>query len=278
MNILVCYIGDNYNPKFDRLKSKYEEVNFFFYKIDKNDYKLFDYVPSIQFYGLKKHLLLYPELKDKIIFFHDVDIIFLSKPNYDPLINDDKWYVGDTVSYIGSNYIKSKGEYIFDNMCDIVGIDKSIVEKNECNSGGAQYLIKNVSYEYLQKCENDSIKLFRYLEKVNQEDLNQKGIDIQQWCASMWSMLWNGWLFNHEIEVCHDLDFCMATSSISDLNRYKIYHNAGAIKERRKELFYKGDFREILPYNLNFNYISNELCSKRYVEEIQKAEKITCLL
>lgn len=278
LNVLILYEGNTYNPKFDVLKSKYTEVKFFFYKDD--DTKKYIYPPFAVPRVLKKHFENFPYLSQRTIFLYDTDIIFTKQPTFDHLLKDENWYVGDCKSYIGSEYIKSKGEYIFSHMCKIVHIDESLVVRNENNSGGAQYILKNVTYQYWEKVEQDSFNLFQYLKTVNENDLDlkRKNTDIQQWCASMWAILWNGWLLNHEIRIDDSLNFCMSTSSIKDWEKYAIYHDAGATKSRRNELFYKNDFREILPYNLNFNYLSKQYCSYNYVCEIQKTELISCLI
>lgn len=278
LNILVCYYGNDYNNKFDTLKSFYSEVSFFFYKNDNvRDYLL--YSPVIQSHVLKQHFKCFPELEDKVIFFHDVDIILLKDLSFDELIkDDDTWYVADCSSYLDSNYIRSKGDYILDEMCNIVHIDKNIVLNNDTNVGGAQYILKNVNYKFWEKVEHDSVEIFKYLQSVNNNDLYKKKTDIQHWCASMWGILWNAWLFNHKTRTSDKLSFCMATSSMININKFHFYHNAGATAKRKHELFLKDLFRNILPYNLNFSYVSKEFCSWRYVEEIVKTESKTCLL
>ena len=50
--------------------------------------------------------------------------------------------MSDTISYIGYDYIKSKGDDILKTMLDIVGIDEDVVKNNQNNSGGAQYILK----------------------------------------------------------------------------------------------------------------------------------------
>jgi hypothetical protein len=111
-----------------KLANRYPYVRFFFYK--KTKMETHGYIPILRPDVLSKHFKLYPNLSKEPIFYHDSDIIFRELPDFDSLTVDDIWYVSDTVSYIGSNYIKSKSEEILDDMCRIANIDKSLVELN----------------------------------------------------------------------------------------------------------------------------------------------------
>jgi hypothetical protein len=67
------------------------------------------------------------------------------------------------VSYIGADYIKSKSHEILEGMCAVVGIDRSIVEANQANSGGAQKLMKNIDGDYWRQVYKTSNELYKYL-------------------------------------------------------------------------------------------------------------------
>ena len=65
-----------------------------------------------------------------------VILFFTSHPNFDKFTKDKIWYLSNTVDYIGSKYILSKGEDIYLKMCDIIGIDKKFQKIMESNLGG----------------------------------------------------------------------------------------------------------------------------------------------
>ena len=155
------------------------------------------YISSVRPNILKQHFFKYKELSKETFLYHDCDIAFTRKPNFKKFLNDDIWYLSDTNSYINYDYVISKGEDIYDRMCTIVGLDKTIPVKNNLHSGGAQYLIKNVNYKFWSKVENDSERLYKEITFMNNEKINLDNSyhPLQIWCADMWAVLWNAWLF-----------------------------------------------------------------------------------
>jgi len=148
---IVCWKKDGIIPEaWSKLANNYA-ARFFFYD-DTRVTK--DYISSIRPNILKQHWQANPELRFETIFYHDCDIIF-TKPIKDwiteDMINDDKWYGSDTRWYIGHDYILSKGNDVLTLMSDIVGIGKDVIKKNEKNSIGAQYIMKNLTYYYLNR-------------------------------------------------------------------------------------------------------------------------------
>jgi hypothetical protein len=100
--------------------------------------------------------------------------------------------------------------------------------------------------------------------------------ELQIWCADMWAVLWNGWKLGKET-VCHpDLEFAWGTSSESDYDRLNILHNAG-VTTSADGLFYKAEFMNRLPYNLDLK-IKDGTASKKYYDIIQEVEKKSVLL
>ena len=79
-------------------------------------------------------LTKFPELRGETVFYHDSDIIFRELPDFDSMNQDMYWYLSDTVSYIGADYIKSKSADIFIDMCNLVKISPEVVESNQENS------------------------------------------------------------------------------------------------------------------------------------------------
>jgi hypothetical protein len=79
--------------------------------------------------------------------------------------------LSDTIGYIGYDYLKNcsknyetkfencGNEELIDLMCDVIGIDKEVIIKNQNNSGGGQYLIKNTNYEVWEKIYKNSNEL-----------------------------------------------------------------------------------------------------------------------
>lgn len=258
---------------FDKLVLNFKDVNFFFYKDTRVNPC---YISSIRPNILKQHFTQFPELKGDAIFYHDCDIVFSKKPDLSNFIDDDIWYVSDTVGYIGASYILSKGLDVYNKMCNIIGIDVDIPKNQEQNSGGAQYLMKNLTSEFWQKVEGDSEKLYSYFleDEPRKMAMNPSYHPIQKWTSDMWSVLWNAWFFKNEVKVDKYFDFTWANEPIDNWDKNFIYHNAGVVGPG--ESFFKGGYVNSLPYSVIDTFNPN-LASYNYYKEIIETGKNSCL-
>lgn len=284
---IVCWKVNGIIPEeWKKLAECYNSVRFFFYDDTRTTRY---YISSIRPNILKQHFKAHPYLRDETIFYHDCDIIF-TKPVQewltDEMINDNKWYGSDTKSYISYDYIDSKKYYIIDRMCQIVGINKELVKKNNDNSIGAQYIMKNIDYAFWEKVERDSEELFFQISHLNkiasdeEEKIWKEGQPkynpLQIWCADMWAVLWNGWMRGNET-VCHpNLEFSWGTDSEEKFNKCNIMHNAG-VTNSSSGFFYKFDYRESLPYNVSLD-LSKGTASDYYFQEVKKTGEKSCLI
>ena len=261
---------------WNKLASHYNSVRFFFYQDTRK--KPIHYISSVRPNVLKQHFKAYPELKNEAIFYHDCDIVFTKKPDFTKFLNDNIWYLSNTNSYINADYIQSKGHDVYNKMCEIVGIDKLIPKLMNSNSGGAQYLMKNVDDLYWEKVEEDCEQLFYQITELNSQKKSNDPTHhpLQIWCADMWAVLWNGWLRGNETKVVPELDFGWAVDPIKRWDETLIYHNAGATCACGG-LFYKAIYMNSLPYNLEDKFDQTKNCYN-YVLEIIETEKKSCLL
>jgi len=272
INIVSAYTG-GISEKWKTLAKANQPVKFFFYRDTRMDKS---YIPSIYFNMMKQHLAAHPELEKEALFLHDSDILFTKPVDFSEMEKDDVWYLSDTVGYIGTQYILSKGEDVYLKMCEVIGIDPEIPKSRNADSGGAQHIVKNTTAEYWEQVEKDSIKLYAHFCR-EEPKWTRKDYAIQKWTAGMWSLLWNAWKFGHETKVDKRLDFCWATDPILKWEHNAIFHNAGVTPER-KELFYKGRYITKLPYDIKQEDFSNNHCSYKYVENLLKTKEVTCLI
>ena len=261
---------------WNKLAIHYNSVRFFFYEDTRE--KPIRYISSIRPNILKQHFKAHPELKNEAIFYHDSDILFTKPFDWTPFLNDDILYLSDTNSYINSSYILSKGEDVYNKMCEIVGIDTIIPKLMNSNSGGAQYILKNIDWQYWEKVEVDCEKLYFEISQLNQkkkqEDPNHH--ELQIWCADMWAVLWNAWLRGSETKVIKEMDFSWATDSEDRFNQTNIFHNAGVTCSCGGK-FYKANYTDSLPYNLNLR-IKEGTASYKYYQEVQETAQKSCLI
>jgi len=273
---IVCSIpeGSSIPENWITLANTYNYVRFFFYEDTR---KNSPYISSIRPNILKKHFKKYPSLKDEIIFYFDCDMIFTRPPDWSKFVNDDIWYCSDTRFYIGAEYIKSKGFGIYEKMCEIVKIPENIPQENELNSGGAQYMMKNIDHVYWEKVEHDSDALYQYfLDHLVEHPETPEYHAIQKWTADMWAVLWNAWYFGHEVRTPPELEFSWGTCGVDNWQKNTIYHNAGVLDAEKEKYFYKGQYNNKIPYNIT-NHVDPALASHNYVKEILETAKKTCL-
>lgn len=272
---IVCGIKDGNIPEqWTTLANTYNYVRFFFYEDDRVNSP---YIPSIRPNILKKHFKAHPYLKDEAIFYHDCDIVFTRPPRWDHYLNDDIWYCSNTVSYVGANYIKSKKFDIYETMCKIIDIDEAIPQENEENSGGAQYIMKNVDYTFWEKMEKDCDTVYQYfMDHLKEHPESPEYHPIQAWCADMYVIIWNCWRLGHASKCPDDMEFSWANGTKEQWDKFTIYHNAGALSSQ-EHLFFKGNYINKLPYDIVNIYDPNNT-TYYYVEEILETAKKSCLI
>lgn len=215
------------------------------------------YIPSIKPYLWAKFLQEDRTRENEIYFYLDSDVIFRELPIIQP--NDNVWYGSDCSSYLGVDYIDSKGRGILEFMCRRIGIDPELIrEKNPVC--GAQWVITNPTFEYWLKVYEDSTKLYKYL--------NSTTTDIQKWTAEMWAQLWNVYYFGKDTQVHKELDFSWATDDIDRYYATKIYHNAGVV-DANKGLFFKGQYTHRAPFQDDLSFVNPSKASVKYVEALK---------
>lgn len=264
---IVCAIHNEIDPYFDKLMRKYSGVVFSFYEDTRHDKS---YISSIRPHILKKHFTAFSDLKNEVIFYHDSDIVFTKPLDVSHLLENDISYLSDTISYIGYNYIHSKGEDVLKRMLDIVGIDETTVKENESNSGGAQYILKGIDKYFWYDVENDCTRLFKDITELNQKKKKDDPShhELQIWCADMWGVLWNLWKRSKETRVAKEMDFSWATTNIDQWHKNSIYHNAG-VTATDTDMFFKGRYIDNIP-EINID-VSPKKCSYNYYKLIQQA-------
>lgn len=258
--VLLFTATEDLNPKWKQIMDLYPETEFKYYSDTDNIYPLLEiYVSTIRPYLLWKYFKEYPEMKNNAIFYCDCDILFTEKFNIEKFIDDDVCYVSDTTNYIGIDYFDGKirdvlpqklKEYkerdILAEVTKLVGISREICKRNEYDSGGAQYLLKNIDETFWLKVMNDCTLIYSHLQGVNEEFFENEEWGFQNWCTDMWSVLWNLWFIEKEVRIIRNLDFAWAHDPIKNLEFCTIYHNAGITELLYDNCpaFFKGAYRQ----------------------------------
>lgn len=247
------------HENFANLEKKYPNVSFFYYPDTRYEPK---YVSSIRPHLLMKHWKANPWLKDHTIFYHDCDIALTRKLE---LPNDDVCYLSDTKSYIGHEYIKSKGDDVLKLMCGVANINQRTLKERQNESGGAQYVLKGIDRGYWAEVYKDAENLFKAVTRLNnkKKKADPSYHELQIWCADMWAVLWNLWKRNKKTEIIPEMEFTWANNNIDDWDKNAIYHNAG-VTDEKSGMFYKAIHQlELPPNDLE---IDEKYASKKYYD------------
>jgi len=264
-----------------KLAKKYPHI--IMYKDDRNTTMPNHYKPTIRPHLLKKFFADHPDLGASV-FYHDSDIFLVRMPRFELMLEDNISYLSDTISYIGYKYITDcqkrydskhpNAPRLIDVMCDCVGIPVALVQENELNSGGAQYLLKNMDAKFWEEAEDLCQKLADCTKAYH--DKYPIGHGLQIWTADMWIVLWLIWKRGFKTKIHAELDFSWATWSIMDYHKKCIFHLAGITKENAEGRFFKGDYHKknvFVEYAKNkaiFNNVSPTSATYEYVNIIKE--------
>jgi hypothetical protein len=167
-------------------------------------------------------------------------------------------------------------------MCEIAGVSEELIDSNNDNSGGAQYLMKGIDSEFWKEEEFLTLDLYKYMldsENAERQSLGSHGLKmynpIQKWCADMWAVLWCGLRRGETIRISPELGFSWGSSAgMEEWNRHKIMHNAGVTDSMGGKLFYKGEYINKSPWGVDFSNIEKNHNTYNYVQAIMYADKM----
>lgn len=248
--------------EWDKIKKKYPEASFFYYLDEGVDLAL--YIPQLRPHTLKKHFRAFPDLKNRIFFYHDSDILFNFLPDFSALADGDICWVSDTSSYLDYNYLRRKEEQggipeneIVGKLAEIGGVSVDIIKSYADNTGGAQYILKGIDAEFWEDVEKQVIDIRKAFYFPIEGSLNKKyfaseNAGLQSWCADMWAVNFALWKRNIRTSITPELSFSWATSSWEEYLKYPIFHNAGVTTSKtglfcKNEWINKSPLRQKLP-------------------------------
>jgi len=196
--------------------------------------------------SLERHFKEFPELTKDAIFYIDSDVIFTKNPELDQYLQDDINYLSDTKTYLNEEYLSGKikdvredrkEEYIKANIVDkaakFAGLTISDIRVENNNTGGAQYILKNMTPKFFSECIDICLQVRMLFESSNQyffpgdTPLERENNGIQSYCGDMWAIQWNLWRHKLPSETPKWMDFAWATDKIERLGEVFMLHNAG---------------------------------------------------
>lgn len=262
-----------FNKRDDTIPSFFKD----YYGVDVHVYTDFDrdktYIPSIKPYLWMRYLQEDKSRENDTYFYLDSDVLLREIPNVEP--SENVWLASNCTSYISNDYIDSKGDNLLQDMCNVLDIDYDLIRAKK-PIGGAQWVIKNPSYEYWEKVYEDSIKLYNYLCKIESIYVrnNEKGYTpIQKWTAEMWAQLWNVYHFDKDVDTPSELNFAWPNHPRESYYNHNLLHNAG-VTVQDKDMFFKGKYVNKSPFKDNLSYVNQGKASYEYVLAIKEVKNM----
>jgi len=293
--LLYKPIGRNLNTKWEGLKEYYPKLNIFVYEDRGVQQYLSLYIPVLRPHILWQHFERFPYLEQETILYVDCDILLTNNFNISHLLEDDINYVSNASSYLNHSYFQSKYNDVLPEkkeqalqrdfakeVCTIVGIDSQTIMDNNSNTGGVQYILKNISADFWKKVEKDVLKIRTHLQQINREFFISEDKGFQSWCSDLWSVQFNLWYYNKQSKVMDELNFAWATDPISKLDSTPIFHNAGVVSDYMNNIpyFYKGKYHQGLNpfldphiHTVLNNEESKKYCTWYYTNKLNQLQK-----
>lgn len=247
--------------EWDILRKYYPKLNIYRYEDkDKGVSKYLGvYIPILRPHLLWQHFERFPELKNETILYTDCDILWTKNLDIEKFFDDDICYISDAHSYMNYDYFERKNKEILkekenelvgrdflNEICSLSGISKTLMIENNKNTGGVQYILKNIDSEFWKKVERDILMIRIHLMNVNKQFYKDENAGIQSWCSDLWAVLFNLWYKNYQVKVIPEMDFAWSSDPIQKLDKVGIFHNAGVVAQLQGDIpvFYKGVYHQ----------------------------------
>jgi len=271
MHILIISYNFKVSPELKKiLESKELKCHFYLFpdlRINKN------YIVSSKPYLVKQFFFQNPQFQGETFFYTDPDVVFTMPIDFKPFMQDDIWYGADTRSYLNSKYIKSKGEQLFIELCQIAGVSPELVIENDENIIGASWIIKHSDFFLWDAIEDISQQLYDHCVATKDRPIRKDPKDpypIQYWAMEMNAMMWIPWKNGIKTRISKDLMFSWANWEVERWYNVATHHNAGVVKEDGKN-FCKVTWQSS-PFGKEIK-VSEKSIGSKYVEEIRDTEK-----
>lgn len=226
------------------------------------------YIPSIRPYLLWQFFKAHPEMEGEQFLYIDSDIIFREWPDFATCPFDpSKVYGADVHSYIDLDYILKcdRGPEIAQKMATICGI--TVDQMRGVPGIGAQLVLNGNTADFWERAYHNSNDIYNMLLPIP-ESTDPDHKTIQKWTAEMWAQQW-GWVREGKtLVIAPELNHSTPTDTIDKYYDRKILHNAGV--PEAGPMFFKGGYKDRLPWDEDFSDIDPNLATVFYVEAIQK--------
>jgi len=284
---VILLFDDTNKVIVDNLREKYG-VLAFVYSRDNMPQDAKSYLPSIRPFLWAKFLKDHEEFTKEQFIYQDSDIIYLEPLDESKFSNlsPTNWYACDVESYVGPDYLNSKGTDILErmsNFLELASVDDMWSFKTR--AVGAHWVIDSPSAEYWQEVYDKSYKMYKWLHEIEHEydyALEDNGGTqesfVQIWCSEMYSELYLCKKYGITTEPSEELGFRWVTDYFKNHEDYtdKIVHNSGVTKEIKKDrhIFRKQDFLGSNPLNEDLSkYRDESAFIYKYIEAMEKVQE-----
>lgn len=180
------------------------------------------------------------------------------------------WYGTDTDSYTGPGYIRSKGEGLWLEVCELVGVDPAYAE--QFPGIGAQYATAGSTSEFWCAVAEKSIEVYQHVSSGESiaRYTPEGEHPLQSWTAEMYVMQLEMVRRGVTPVVSPEMEMVWADGPASGWERVGFFHDAGQVESNGRD-FHKQTFQRS-PWRQRIK-VSPESASARYVELIRRVAR-----
>lgn len=229
------------------------------------------YPASMKPWLLAKFFEEFPEEARSVYNLLDPDCVFTKPMDFTPFAQPGpEWFGSDTGGYTSAGYIRSKGEQLFLELCEIADVSPEAVLEHDHNSIGAQYFIHGADSEFWHNVERNSVVGFKHM-KETAEKYHPEGHEypIQAWCSEMYMQQFETIRAGFVPKVSQQMEFAWAAAPAAEWETKPYFHCAGVVEENGRDFcklsWLSSPFRKEIQ-------VSDESASSRYLELIRRTE------
>lgn len=223
------------------------------------------YPPALKPLTLSRWMRADPAREDVPFFYIDPDAVFTRYPERMP----DIWNGSDTDWYTGPDYIRSKGEGLWEAMCGLAEVDPEVARVDR--GAGAQWVIGDTCADFWEHVAEVAVDIHdlcvatadRYWPDGHEHP-------VQAWCAEMYATQLCAIADGHAVVVNPHMNFTWANGKDAEWDDpdTMFFHSAGVPKHNGVD-FAKSAFRVFAPFRAR-PHVHTDSASSRYVDVIER--------
>lgn len=219
------------------------------------------YAPSLKPWLMAR--LLEDEPLDR---FHYLDPDVLLTQDRDYYEEIPSWSGSPTDNYTGPDYLRSHGEDLWEDLCEIAGADADPAAK--VYGAGAQWVVGESDSQFWDEVAEASTLMAKRCQRQPKQPGQQ--YPVQSWCAEMYATQLTALAYGFPVRPDPTMQFLWANGPIDLWDEVGYFHNAGVPSPNGRD-FCKSVY-QTSPFGKSI-VVSEESASYHYLELVRRTEQ-----